>query len=233
MIHASRLATAVIVSITVFIVGCPNQTQKNLNESQQPAEHAGNGVIVGSVTAPFNRHYHETILFEYRSLGDKGKHSGVLTSGIQHGNPLIDIPTCTEADIPSQCGRLFAVSLPAGDYEIYQAYALGQSLGALGMPPMRFTVTKGNTIYLGNLQVSFCLGMRTSFRGDILGANIKVRDAYNRHVPLIRKRFNALSEVPIEKQLLPDLAWQMRVQYEPFDWKGCKPSPAIAPEPMQ
>jgi hypothetical protein len=75
--------------------------------------------------------------------------------------------------------------------------------------------------------------MRTSFRGDILGANIKVRDAYNRHVPLIRKRFNALSEVPIEKQLLPDLAWQMRVQYEPFDWKGCKPSPAIAPEPMQ
>ena len=213
---------ALIISIVTLFAGCVslNHTQRNIAESQLSAYDENSGLIVGSVTAPLKWPYHETVLFEYRSVNSNGKHNGVLTSGMKHGNPLMDIPTCTKADIPQLCGRLFAVSLLAGDYEIYQATFHGRETFP-GHPPMKFTVTKGSVLYLGNLHVSFCQGMRTSFRGDILGSDVTIKDEYERDAKLIRERFSATRSASIEKKLLPDLKWQLRVSHKPYDWQEC------------
>ena len=234
----SLCATAVILS-TIFCVGCASVSQKNLDANQLTTTSPENGVIVGSVTAPFASRYHETVLFEYRRLGDGDKNSGVITSGTQHKNFLIDIPACDEGGLPQQCGRLFAISLPAGNYEIYRARVMHRDYFQ-SMQPAVFNVGKGKVSYLGNLSVTFCEGMVSRHRGNILGADVSIKDEYERDIALIRKHFSGLQNVSVEKRLLPDHSWNWRVAWkalfrgnvEPYDWGGCGgPSPNKTPKP--
>ena len=228
--YIHSICTVVTVLITIFNAGCTSVAQKNLDENQLAFSNSENGVIVGSVTAPFAAHHHETVLFEYRKLGDNDKNIGVLTSGIQHKNFLIGIPSCSEGGLPQQCGRLFAITLPPGNYEIYRAIVMhrGEFQQIL---PAGFTVTKGKVSYLGSLSVTFCAGMVTRYRGNILGANVSIKDEYERDVLLIRERFDALHNVSVDKRLLSDNSWSWRVSWkgvfggnvEPFDWGGCRP----------
>jgi hypothetical protein len=214
--------------ISISSAGCTNITQRNIDDSQFAYSNSNNGVIVGSVTAPFAAHYHETILFEYRKPGDGDKYNGVMTSGMQHKNFLIGIPACTEGGIPEQCGRLFATSLPAGNYEIFRANVLGRGEFEQ-LVPAGFTVRKGKASYLGNLHVTFCKGMVSRYRGNILGANVAIRDEYERDIALIRKYYGALTTASIDKRLLPDNSWMWRVSWqapfrgnvEPYDWGEC------------
>lgn len=212
---------ALVVFISALLSGCfsLNDTQRNIAETQPSAYDDINGVIVGSVTAPISFPYHHTVLFEYRSEDGDMQHKGVLTSGMKHRNFLIDIPTCSETDIPWLCGRLFVVSLPAGNYKISEVL-FREFAWFREMPPMRFTVTKGRILYLGNLHVSFCKGNQ-SYRRIILGGDVIIKDEYERDTALIRERFNAIRSGSIEKKLLPDLKWRMRIPYEPDDWGEC------------
>lgn len=231
--YINSMYTIVMVVISILISGCTNLTQKTLDDSLFANSNSENGIIVGSVTAPFAAHYHETILFEYRKLGDGDKYNGVVTSGMQHKNFLIGIPSCTEGGIPKQCGRLFAISLPAGNYEIFRASVLGRG-EFQQLPPAEFTVAKGRVSYLGNLHATFCKGMVNRYRGNILGADVTIRDEYDRDIALIREYFGALTNASIDKRLLPDNSWMWRVSWkalfrsnvEPYDWGECSgPSP--------
>jgi len=239
--YIHSIFTVVAVLITILNGGCISVLQKNLDKNQLAFSNSENGVIVGSVTAPFAAHYHETVVFEYKKLGDNDNNNGDLTSGMQHKNFLIGIPSCSEGGLPQQCGRLFAISLPTGDYEIYRAYVMhrGEFQQTL---PAGFTVTKGKVSYLGNLHVTFCKGMVSRYRGNILGADVSINDEYERDVSLIRERFDALHNASVDKQLLSDNSWSWRVSWkgvfggnvEPYDWGGCGgPSPNKTPEPTQ
>jgi hypothetical protein len=220
-----------IASTAILGVGCESfkHKQKNLSESHWPVSGSENGAIVGSVTAPFAMHYHETILFGYRKLDGGDKIDGVVTSGIQHKNFLMQIPSCGEGGIPQQCGRVFAISLPAGEYEIYRAQVISRD-NFQQIVPALFTVTKGKVTYVGNLHVTFCVGMASRYRGNILGADVSIRDEYDRDVAVIREQHGALATTLIDKRLLPDNSWKWRASWKsllggdagPYDWGGCR-----------
>jgi len=222
------IITFVLASAAILNVGCTSFEQKNLSESQSPYSGSGNGVIVGSVTAPFAQHYHESVLFGYRKLGSGDKTAGILTSGIRHKNFLLQIPSCSEGGIPEQCGRVFAISLPAGDYEIYKAQVIGRG-DFQQVTSALFTVTKGDVIYIGNLHVTFCVGMVNRYRGNILGADVSLRDEYERDIAVIREQHGELATASIDKRLLPDNSWRWRVSWNalfrgdvgPYDWGDC------------
>jgi hypothetical protein len=207
-----------IALIALFGAGCVSLIQGNVSENHQSGTAPGTGVIVGSVTAP-EVWYHDDAYFYYRSLGDGGKHKGVLTSGTKFPSFSPWLPACDEGGLADQCGRLFAISLPAGSYEIHAA-RLDRHYFELNQPAV-FSVTEGGAIYLGNLHVAYCKGMPGRTRGNILGADISIRDEYERDTGLIRERFGSLHEIIIDKQLLPDYAWRYRVSFTPYDWGTC------------
>ena len=133
------------------------------------------------------------------------------------------MPACDAEGLAGECGRLFAIRLPAGIYEIHKAF-LGNTNHPVWERPAVFSVAAGETIYLGNLYSEYCMGIPLGSRGAILGMDVSIRDRYERDSKLIRQRFPALQEAEIIRQPLPDPAWRYRVPYIPKDWGTCAPS---------
>lgn len=206
----------------LLVSGCTG-SQRNIDLDAPSLFRPGEGLILGSVTAPFIYHYHETLRFHFRSVGDGGKTAGHLTSARSSGARFTHwwIPACDEEGLTEQCGRLFAVSLPAGDYEIYGVQELDPGSKIYEMPPLPFTVAPGRAIYLGNVHTVFCQGLAYSVRGAILGGDLVILDGSQRDLALLEARYPRLTGADIEKQLLPNLAWRWRVPWEPYDWGSC------------
>ncbi len=227
MIHLRSVI--LVLSIALLSVGCTGITKKYQSDEQLAEFNSETGVIVGTVTAPFAAHYHETVRFEYRKLDEPDKYTGTLTSGMQHYNFLIGIPSCKEVELPRLCGRLFVIALPAGNYEIYRAEVMNRDVFQSIIPAV-FTVSKSKVNYLGNIDVDYCMGMVTRHRGNILGADVSIKDEYERDVALIREHYSALQSSVIEKKLLADHSWRWRVSWtnlfaepvEPYDWGECR-----------
>ena len=126
----------------------------------------------------------------------------------------------------------FAAPLPAGGCEIRRMRIREAPFPELR--PGRLKVLPGRVTCLGNPHVDVCVGMAARRRGNILGADVSIRDECQRDVALIRQRFASLQESRFDKQLLPDNAWQRRASCEtlfraeagPFDRGECATSAA-------
>ncbi len=218
-----RISLVLFLSATTFFgVGCGGLVQTNIAEDGPVGLDAETGLVVGSATAQHAGRYHENVQFFYRSSGDQKNPSGVLTSGTSYRYLTPYISSCEEDGIGEHCGRLFAVHLPAGQFEIFRI-RIGDIFQ--NILPVEFFVTPGEATYVGNLHAAFCVGQPRQSRGAILGANISVRDDYVRDAGLLREKFSALQTIPIYKRLLPDASWRVRVSYEPFDWGTCAAVP--------
>jgi len=221
-----------VLSVTITLgSGCTPLVQKNLGEDHGSMKDIGGGIIVGSVTAPLAAHYHKEVVFWYHSLENQNEHRGVLTSGTRFPNLLPWLPSCSESGLDDQCGRLFAVNLPAGKYVIDHVVFEGDHYQP--DPPAVFSVLEGRAIYLGNLHVTYCVGLVSSTRGNILGADVSVQDNYERDTSLLTGKYSSLRNVQIERHLLADPAWKWRVSYDPHSWGACSAAPDNAPKPMQ
>jgi hypothetical protein len=211
-----------VTLVAAFLLsGCGSLVQKNIDPGASFLAGSEEGLILGSVTAPFVDRYHETIVFHYRSLGDGGKTAGRLTSARSPAAWIPGVPACDEEGLEQECGRLFAVSLPAGDYEIHGVGEQSPGEQIYQMPPLRFTVIRGQASYLGNLHTRFCQGLVRSTRGAILGGDLVILDESQRDLALLEVRYPQLTGADIQRQLLPNLAWRWRVPWEPYDWGDC------------
>jgi hypothetical protein len=171
-------------------------------------------MIVGSVTAPMVLHYWEISKFRYRKLGESK--SGMLESASATANffwmkdkPMQPGGTGPDAGLEQQLGRLFAVELTAGVYEIYE---LGAPRILVRMQPLHFEVRPGEILYLGNLHVHYCLYKpdpgRRAYRSFINGGIPSVRDEAQRDLPLLLRKFPALTEANIIPAVIDNNAWQ-------------------------
>jgi hypothetical protein len=207
--------------IAILGSACSRFVQQNIGEDAAPGFEAGGGMIAGSVTAPFASRFHHGVQFRYRSLGGDGSRQGVLTSASSL-RFVPYLPSCGEDGLEPQCGRLFAVELPAGDYEVFQlTVASGGSGYSLPIQTWRFSVSPGQVSYLGSLHMQYCEGLFRNTRGGILGGELSIRDEYPRDVDLLRGRFRQLAGLPVRKQLLPATVIRWRVPYQPYDWGDC------------
>jgi len=171
------------------------------------------GLVVGSVTAPMVQHYWDISRFRYRMLGKA--ESGALESA----SPTADFlwikglaiqpgGTGPEPGLEEELGRLFAVELETGIYEIYQLD--GNNGPLMQMQPARFMVQPGEILYLGNLHVRYCLYKpdRRVYRSYVSAGIPSVRDEAQRDLPLLRRKFPALARSKILPAVIDDSAWQ-------------------------
>ena len=213
---SKRLAWVTIFIGSVMAVGC----QKNITEFYPSGKDSGKGIIVGSVTAPFADHYHEVVYFYFQSVGGEKKFKGMITSATSYKNPLISgPPACDEDGLDQECGRLFAIKLPTGKYQIYNIRVGNNYFKEI--VPSTFVVTEGEVTYVGDLHVDFCVGLPHSLRGAILGADVSIIDNFERDEILLKRKFTLLSSLPINTELLQDYSWSWRVPFTPYDWGTC------------
>jgi len=185
----------------------------NINPNQPITLTPGTGMIVGSVTAPRVGQYWEISRFRYRKPGES--ESGVLESASPisnalwiKGQPVLPGWTVPDPGLEQQLGRLFAVELAAGTYEIFQLDSNRRLL--IHMQPLRFEVQAGEILYLGNLHVRYCLYKpdRRVFRSYVNAGIPSVRDEAQRDLPLLLRKFPALTGSNILPAVIDDKVWQ-------------------------
>jgi len=193
--------------------GCSFDAVNNINPDMPVTLSQGTGMIVGSVTSPRVQHYWEVSRFRYRKLGESK--SGVLESASPTANflwfkdnPIEPGGVGPDSGLESQLGRLFAVELEVGTYEIYQLDTTGNIL--IHMQPVRFDVRPGEIIYLGNLHVRFCLYTpnRRAYRSYVNGGIPSVQNEAQRDLALLVLKFPFLKGMQIVPAIINDNAWQ-------------------------
>jgi hypothetical protein len=183
----------------------------NIDANQAVALTNGMGMIVGSVTAPKVEHYWEISTIYYRKFaeseyGQLRSASPVSNAFWQKDRPVEPGGIGPDPGLEAQLGRLFAIELSAGEYEIFRI-CFGHT--CLQLEPAQFEVSEGEIRYVGNVDVRYCLyapKLRV-YRGRVHGAIPRVRDEASRDLALLRRKFPALQGSEISKSIIDDTVW--------------------------
>jgi len=217
----SRLIFLLSGMALFLLQACSLDPVRNIDPERPITLSPGTGMVAGSVTAPRVWHYWEISHFRYRKLGES--YSGTLQSASPGSNalwiknhPVQPGGTVPDPGLEQQLGRLFAVELPAGTYEIFQLdMNMGRWLSSdhgllIHMQPVRFEVRSGEILYIGNLHVRFCQYSpdRRVYRGRVNAGIPSVRDEAQRDLPLLLRKFPALKGSNILPAVIDDTAWQ-------------------------
>ncbi len=87
-------------------------------------------------------------------------------------------------------GNVFAVELPAGDYEFFSwrvasGYSHVRPQNDFSIP---FSITPGNAVYLGN----FKFERKSGLGGTIIAVDVQYRDESNRDIGILQKKYNGI-----------------------------------------
>lgn len=208
------------IALLVMLVttGCAN------THSGEPAEaldDASKGVLATSISyAPGTRTM--DAWFYLRKKGDTDKDNYIrlkanppLTTGrgllalAAPGSGGPRLPTA-----PGRLGRVIAISLPPGDYELVSWTLYIQAVGGYGYispkedpPPLPFSLTAGQVTYLGSLHGQTIMG-KNAF-GMIIPGNGRalITDNFDQDLPHIRIKFPMINNWPVSKAHLDGKAW--------------------------
>lgn len=219
MIHKMiRRCTAWLMVLAV--VGCAN------TPSGEPLQELGDtskGVIATSISyAPGTRTM--DAWFFVRKKGDTDKDNYIRLKAnppITTGRGLLALAAPGAggprlASDPGRLGRVIAVSLPPGDYELFSWTLYIQAAGAGGYgyispkeepPPLPFSVIAGQVTYLGSLHGQTIMG-KNVFGMTIPGnGRALITDKLEQDLPYIRSKFPMISTWPVIKADLDGKSW--------------------------
>ena len=184
----------------------------NIDPEQPVTLGPDEGLIVGTVTAPMVQHYWEVSSVHYRRQGESAYGQLKSASPVSDAFGRKDRPvepggTGPDWGLKGSLGRAFAIRLPAGGYEVFRI-VYGHS--SLELPPATFEVRAGEIVYLGNLNVQYCLYAppKRTYRGHVHGAIPNVRDRVRSDLPLLMRKFPVLEELPISTSIIDDQRWR-------------------------
>ena len=211
------LLVAALSGCTGFLPGLP--------AGYDVASNLDKGVIVGSVgTNPLGKQWREWSQYGYYSTSNP-KLSGHVTSAVNWSNPFFPQPECPDDGLPVECGNLFAIILPAGEYEFSavipardtQAADPWPSGYATALKGYRFEVKPGQATYIGNMLSRLCVGSSYSYYGTATvgvarAAQGEVVDMYGRDMPLLREKFQQLKNITVNNETMAGKAWR-------WEWK--------------
>lgn len=218
--HTRRFAAGVaVLSLELLIGGCSGYALK----SGLPADYvvgsdASHGIVlvsVGAIPEPALG-WNSWSYYEFRSV-NKPKLLGNVASAKKHNFGFT--PGCDDDGLPEECGHLYALVLPAGEYEFcrvipdldrHQSDTFHSEYYDTPMERYRFVVRAGGAAYLGNLVSRICAGAASGRGNTILSAVGRVVDRYERDVPLLVTKFPQLSENAIRNESMTGSPWLWR-----------------------
>ncbi|HEY6382939.1 MAG TPA: hypothetical protein VIY07_14175 [Pseudolabrys sp.] len=161
---------------------------------------AGNaGVVTGSITYAGSFSGYSVL---YRAL------TGADAGRIQTGQGALLIPYIPKGDVSllGTRGELFAVELPAGEYEFY-SWSVGSGFADV-RPTSPFSVTfiviPGKVMYVGN----FHFRQTASMGLTVTGVQVDYVDRAERDLPLLSKKYPTLAAAGIDVGLERGAAYE-------------------------
>jgi hypothetical protein len=176
---------AKLLPFGLALAGCATP---DLQPDEATSAIASKGIALGSVSykgrsSGYAIHYRD-------QKGREGR--------VQIGEGSVMMPlSSSKPDIVTSEGaaRVFALSLEPGEYEIYKwsVHSGGIRLNSVSPFALRFTVRKGEAVYVGSFQFrqTHSLGLA------VAGASLDLRSELERDIQLFKRRYPALVETPL------------------------------------
>lgn len=216
MLH-KLISRALALLSVVVVTGCANIPSGN------PSAELGDkskGVVTASLTYANGTHTMDA-WFYIRQKGETDKDKSIrlgakppATTGAGMLGMLMPTRGTSFSEDPDRSGRVLAVSLPPGDYELYSWTLYIQVVGGYGYispktppPPLPFSVKAGQVTYLGNLHAETLMG-KNLFGISVPGSGVAtIKDERQRDQPLIDEKFPMLEGWPVVNADLNGKAW--------------------------
>ena len=201
--------TAALVAGGCSFVYWPAQELPRGHRSAEPVA----TVLAGSVTQPDSRHNETDVLFRLRRTDGRHRFS-VQNSPSYAGDPR----SRADAGLEAVNGRLFAVPVEPGEYEIHSVrYTNARGFEAEAGDAVRFTVNAGEVVYVGSLEIRPCHSLYLRPDGEpvpmvAVGGTPGVRDESARDLPLLRALYPDLRDRRIAVRVLDGAALARRTQ---------------------
>jgi hypothetical protein len=214
----------------VVPAACASIEQQSVQADFVPGASTSTGVVIGSVTSVPDV-WHEMSTWTYESSASR-KLRGVVTSAHPFNPHFIwgQIPKCAADGLEAECGRLFALELPVGDYR-FTSVAVAQGAYAAVGPVLAgydFAVEPGAVSYIGNLNSRICMAAtsRHTNRNGIVAATGEVVERFERDWPLLVMKYPVLEGAEPTTALVSGRPWLWRAGAEdywepPYGWPDC------------
>jgi len=180
-----KLQAILVIAITLLTGCATSNTKTNIPSNFSFNEQKNTGVMLASVS--YSGSFSGYAVY-YRKVGESGNGQKLQ---IGAGTAVLP-PGMMDWDIekPGLRGNVFAVELPAGEYEIFN-YSLSSGFAhGSGEEPLslRFTVEPHRATYIGN----FLFRRTAGFGATVLGVNISHADFSERDLPIIHSKYASL-----------------------------------------
>lgn len=116
----------------------------------------------------------------------------------------------------SRTGRLIALPLEPGEYELFNWMLYVTRLGGHGYispktppAPHSFTIRSGEITYLGGLHIDTILGKNTFGVSLAFGGNPDVTDQSARDLPLLKTKYPNLANWPVQTSVPDGRQWKL------------------------
>jgi hypothetical protein len=180
------LKNSIIILMSVFLIS--SCSTSNISNDFELQPNTDKGIVIGSIT--YDGGYSEySIKYSQFYSGDTGY--------FKSGRSLILIPYFPDGEFEELGikGNLIAAELPYGNYEI-NSWGVGSGPSTVSPTKpfsIKFTVTPGEAIYLGN----FHFTELDSLGLTITGARVDYSDKRSRDIKAFSQNYVGLNETPI------------------------------------
>ncbi|MGI9284253.1 MAG: hypothetical protein ACR2P1_02605 [Pseudomonadales bacterium] len=174
-LYATRKILAAVA--VVIITGCASS---NIQKTATFDSQSNQGLVLGSISHSDDRSRYKVF---YSGLDNSAE--GRIQSG-DRGLFLRNWPS-GDLDTAGLRGDLFAVKLPAGDYEFYSWNVSNKDKQVYPVESfsLKFSVAPGVANYLGN----FHFGTKSSDDSAIAGIDVSYSDEYARDIALLQRKY--------------------------------------------
>ena len=118
----------------------------------------------------------------------------------------------------SSMGRLLAVSLNPGEYELfywmlyYHNYVTNNYLEpTIPPPPHSFTIRAGEITYLGDLHIDTILGKGPFGLPVVSGGNPDITDQIDRDLPVLKEKYPNIANWPLQSSIPDPTQWHLEL----------------------
>ena len=211
--------------LCALVVGGCSFHAVNIERGQQVLQ-PNTALLVGSVSQTSDGKpspFHERAMFYF---SDTAGGTRFRLDSAQIERPLLGPPNHAMADrgLEDVNGKLFAVQLPAGSYQLHFFQIEGTQQKIELERPLRFELSAGEVAYIGNLDAAFCIRHAYANQAGVAGVVVSVRDRADRDFRLLGERFASLRQKPVAHRVLDNSLLQpqvARLARQCRCWKNC------------
>lgn len=214
-----------LLTLSALLAGSCALPALNLERDQATLQ-PNMALLVGSVTQSSDGKpspFHDRAIFHF---GEKTGNIRFHLDSAEIERPILGPPNraLTDRGLEDVNGKLFAVQLPPGTYQLERFLIEGTKQRIAFSRPLGVELSAGEIAYIGNLDAAFCVRHAYANQAGVAGVVISVNDRRDRDIRLLRERFAALRRASIGDKVLDNSLLQPQaapLARQCSCWKNC------------